>query len=100
MSICTPCWEEPYGLVAIESLASGTPVAAFNRGAIKEILNEKSGALAEPDDVDSLSIAIKEAAQLNSTDCRNRAEQIASLDKMIFKYEAAYQNAITKSKML
>ena len=100
LSICTPCWEEPYGLVAIESLASGTPVAAFNRGAIKEILNEKSGALAEPDDVDSLSIAIKEAAQLNSTDCRNRAEEIASLDKMIFKYEAAYQNATTKSKKL
>jgi glycosyltransferase involved in cell wall biosynthesis len=37
-------WPEPFGLVMIESLACGTPVIAFNRGAVPEVLSEGSTA--------------------------------------------------------
>ncbi|MET0314445.1 MAG: glycosyltransferase, partial [Hansschlegelia sp.] len=53
----TPCWEEPYGLVAAESLACGTPVAAFARGAIAEVVDETCGVLAAPDDAAALASA-------------------------------------------
>jgi len=39
-------WEEPFGLVMLESLACGTPVVAFNRGSVPEIIvNGKNGLL-------------------------------------------------------
>jgi glycosyltransferase involved in cell wall biosynthesis len=37
-ALVTPCWDEPYGLVVAEALACGTPVCAFGRGALSELL--------------------------------------------------------------
>lgn len=50
-SVCfvTPDWEEPFGLVVIEALACGTPVAALARGGVSEILADYPGALADPE---------------------------------------------------
>ena len=36
-------WPEPFGLAMIESMACGTPVIAFNRGSVPEIVDEKIG---------------------------------------------------------
>lgn len=94
LSLCTPCWDEPYGLVAAESLACGTPVAAFKRGAMPEILDSKSGALAEPNNADALAIAIKKVGNLQPYDCRKRAEEIASAETMLHKYEELYRKAL------
>lgn len=41
-------WEEPFGMVIVESLAVGTPVVSFARGGIPEILDESSGVLVPP----------------------------------------------------
>ena len=38
-ALVTPCWDEPYGLVVAEALACGTPVCAFARGALPELLD-------------------------------------------------------------
>lgn len=83
-------WNEPYGLVVAEALACGTPVAAFTSGAIPELLNEKTGALAKPKDVNGLCKAILKAMNLSPEDCRKRAEEIADLNKMVDKYEDLY----------
>ena len=47
----TPAWEEPFGLAAAEAMATGTPVAAFARGGLREIVTPDVGALAPPGDV-------------------------------------------------
>lgn len=90
VSLVTPCWDEPYGLVVAESLACGTPVAGFARGAIPEILNVHCGRLAEPGDVADLARAATEAMRLRRDDCRRRAESTCSLDEMVRRYEALY----------
>ena len=88
--LCTPRWEEPYGLVVAEALACGTPVAAFRRGALPEIVDVNTGCFAHPDDVSSLAEAARQAVELKRKDCRRRAEQIASMDRMVDEYVDLY----------
>ncbi|WP_260929695.1 glycosyltransferase [Novosphingobium sp. 9] len=92
--LCTPMWDEPYGLVVAEALACGVPVAAFGRGAIPEILDESCGALATPNDVVSLAQAVRIAVTLSREDCRRRAEQTCDARRMIDSYEALYHRRI------
>lgn len=92
--LCTPRWDEPYGLVVAEALACGTPVAAFARGAIPSLLDPKSGTLAIPDDVGSLADATLRAMTLSRAACRARAEAVCDADLMIDGYEALYQEMI------
>lgn len=92
--LCTPCWQEPYGLVVAESLACGVPVAAFAMGGIPEILDPLSGVLATPGDVRSLADAARRAQGLARTDCRRRAEAVCNAEVMVDGYEDAYLKAI------
>lgn len=89
-ALCTPRWEEPYGLVVAEALACGTPVAAFRRGGVPAILDEACGVLADPDDVRSLSSAVVRAMSLDRQACRTRAEQVCDAETMVDAYEAVY----------
>jgi glycosyltransferase involved in cell wall biosynthesis len=92
VALVTPCWEEPFGLVAIEALACGTPVAGFARGALPEILDARSGALAAPGDVAGLAERIAVAAGLCRSDCRRRAERQFSVAAMVDAYVGAYRD--------
>jgi glycosyltransferase involved in cell wall biosynthesis len=94
VSVVTPSWDEPYGLVAAESLACGTPVAAFARGGVPEILDEKSGRLAAPDDVDALGAAMRVASGLSRDDARRRAVVACSLERMVDDYEDLYDGLV------
>ena len=51
VAVVTPEWDEPFGLIVAEALACGTPVAAFDRGAIRELLDDRTGRLAPAGDV-------------------------------------------------
>lgn len=93
-ALCTPRWEEPYGLVVAEALACGTPVAAYSRGGVTALLNEKCGVLAEPDDIASLTAAAIAATQLSRSACRVHAEQYCDAERMVDQYEALYRNLI------
>jgi glycosyltransferase involved in cell wall biosynthesis len=92
VALVTPCWEEPFGLVAIEALACGTPVAGFARGALPEILDVRTGALAAPGDVAGLADRITLAAGLRRADCRLRAERRFSVAAMVDAYVDAYRD--------
>jgi glycosyltransferase involved in cell wall biosynthesis len=92
--LCTPMWDEPYGLVVAEALACGVPVAAFARGAIPEILDARCGVLAVPDDVASLAQAGRAALELDRRDCRAHAEKMCDADRMVDRYEALYLQQI------
>ncbi|WP_375483127.1 glycosyltransferase [uncultured Jatrophihabitans sp.] len=87
VAVATPVWDEPYGLVLAEALASGTPVATFARGGTVEVVDESCARLAVPDDVASLARAIDEAADLDRAAARERAEKFCSLERMLDEYE-------------
>ncbi|MTB49628.1 glycosyltransferase [Lewinella sp. W8] len=86
-------WDEPFGLVLVEMLACGTPVAAFNSGATPEILTSEVGVVVEKGDAEALASAIGEAAGKDRADCRRRAEQF-SIQKMVEAYEAVYRSVL------
>ena len=94
VALVTPCWEEPFGLVAIEALACGTPVAAFARGALPEILDARTGALARPGDAADLARQIETARKLSRPACRRRAERRFSLEAMTDRYLDAYRSLL------
>lgn len=91
-ALCTPRWEEPYGLVVAEALACGTPVAAYRRGGVPALLGQGCGVLAEPDDVPSLAAAAIEATGLSRPACRAYAARYCDAERMVDEYEAVYRN--------
>lgn len=90
VALVTPQWDEPYGLVVAESLACGTPVAAYGRGGIPEILTPDCGRLVPADDVRALTAAIGEARQLDRTSARARALSHCSQRRMVDRYIELY----------
>ncbi len=94
VAIVSPCWDEPFGLVVAEALASGTPVAAFGRGAIPELLDDATGVIAEPGDVDGLAEAIRAARHLDRARCRRAACDRFAATTMAARYEVVYRELI------
>jgi glycosyltransferase involved in cell wall biosynthesis len=94
--VCTPCWDEPFGLVVAEALASGTPVAGFERGALPEILTPETGVLVK-ETVEELAIAITQAQHLRHQTCRDRAVERFSLRAMTQRYLTLYRTVMANS---
>jgi glycosyltransferase involved in cell wall biosynthesis len=92
VALVTPAWEEPYGLVVAEAMACGTPVAAFARGAMRELVDADTGRLARPADTVGLASAIREAADLSRTRVRAVAVEKWGLARMVDEYEALYRS--------
>jgi glycosyltransferase involved in cell wall biosynthesis len=90
VSAVTPDWDEPFGLVVLESLACGTPVAGFARGGVPEVIDEGTGVLCSPGDVAALAGALRVAARLDRAACRRRAELVGCADRMADAYDAVY----------
>lgn len=98
VAVVSPRWEEPFGLVVVEALACGTPVAAFARGALPDLLDDATGRLAKPDDVADLARAITEAATLDRATCRARAVAHFGIDRMLDAYEALYRDLVISGR--
>jgi glycosyltransferase involved in cell wall biosynthesis len=95
--LVTPCWDEPYGLVVAEALACGTPVCAFARGALPELIDDRCGELTAPGDVAGLARAIPRAKELSRWEARRHAVERCSLERMIERYEALYAELASKA---
>ncbi|WP_076639934.1 glycosyltransferase [Lewinella sp. 4G2] len=93
VGLVTPQWEEPFGLVCIEMLACGTPVAAFRNGAIPEIIDASCGRLVDQADTEALARVLSEVAKLPPTACRARAEEF-SLKTMVQRYANLYGSLV------
>jgi glycosyltransferase involved in cell wall biosynthesis len=93
-ALVTPRWDEPYGLVAAEALACGTPVLGFARGGLPEVVDRHSAILVSPDDVPALATAITRRGQLDRHAARRRAERRCSLPRMIEEYERLYTELV------
>jgi glycosyltransferase involved in cell wall biosynthesis len=94
VAVVSPVWDEPYGLVAAEAMACGTPVAAFRRGGLPEVVAAESGRLAPAEDTAALAEAIVAASQLDRAGVRRYAERHCSSQRMVEEYEQAYEATI------
>ena len=93
-ALVTPLWDEPYGLVVAEALACGTPVVAFARGGIPEVVDAQCGRLVKPRDVAAMAAAIPEVIRLPRAAVRERAVTKCSADTMVASYLAIYRDLI------
>ncbi len=95
--LMTPHVVEAYGNVAIESLACGVPVIAYNRGGPSEIIEDgKTGFLVEPDSVSGLVEAMAKLDKIDRHACRERAEFQYSTTAMGDRVEMWFQDILNK----
>ena len=97
VAVVTPQWDEPYGLVAAEAMACGTPVAAYGRGGLNEIVTPESGCLATSPDVAALAEAIDAAATCDRGAVRRHAVQAHGLTRMVDEYEALFRRTVARA---
>lgn len=99
VTLMTPRWEEPFGLVAVESALTGTPVLALNRGGVAEVVDQHMGVLVAPsgsdeETVSALAGALEGAAALPRATVREQAIARFSIHRMIADYERIYDRAV------
>ncbi len=95
-TLFTSQWEQPFGLVMIESMACGTPVISLRRGAASEIIADgKTGFVVNSED--EMVEAVRKIDQINPEDCRRHAEENFSRERMAAKYLDIYKNILKKS---
>jgi len=83
-------WHEPFGMVMIEALASGTPVVATPRGAAPEIVDDGvTGYLRVGEE--ALAVALQRVGSLERAACRRAAETRFSLEHMVAGHVALFE---------
>ena len=88
-------WREPFGLVMVESMATGTPVIAMALGSTPEVIaHGQTGFLCH--NVEECIEAIAKANQLNRYACRQHVLNHFSVQRMTDGYEAVYQQMLTQ----
>lgn len=86
-------WREPFGLVMIEAMASGTPVIGMGLGSVPEIIaHEKTGFVCHS--LENMIEAIPEAIKLDRQTCRDYVLSRFSVQSMTDQYEKAFQMAL------
>ena len=99
VAVATPRWEEPFGLVAFEAMACGTPVAAFRRGGMGELLRDAPACLAPADDVDALAAAITRARGLDRDVVRRWVVDRHSLCQTAKRYTDIFRQVAAFAKV-
>lgn len=83
-------WEEPFGLVMIEAMLSGTPVLAFGRGSVPEIVEDGvTGWVCR--DVDDMAARLRDLDGFDRAACRERALERWTSARMVRDYLAIYE---------
>jgi glycosyltransferase involved in cell wall biosynthesis len=84
---------EPFGLVLVEAMACGTPVAALRRGAVPELVVDGVGGYAF-DDLDSLAAGLPRVYALDRARVREHAVRCFDAETMVDGYEQLYQRLV------
>src|SRR3989344_3334842 len=103
-------WEEPFGMVMIEAMACGTPVIAYNRGSVAEVVKDGvTGFIIDPDDAErpgkgnwiikksgiaGLTDAGQRISEIDRVACRRHVEEKFTVAQMVKGYEAVYLKAL------
>jgi glycosyltransferase involved in cell wall biosynthesis len=89
-------WEEPFGMVLIEALASGTPVVATPRGAVPEIVTDGvTGIIRER--LEDLPAAVDAVGDIDPHRCRQEVLDRFTPDVMAARYEQVYRRVLDRA---
>ncbi|MBI2074667.1 MAG: glycosyltransferase family 4 protein [Candidatus Levybacteria bacterium] len=107
-------WEEPFGLVMIESMACGTPVIAYNRGSVSEVVRDGvTGFIIDPDNknrpkkgswvikkqgIAGLVEAVRRVGEIDRQMCRKHVEENFTVNRMVDRYEKIYEKILGQIK--
>lgn len=91
-------WEEPFGLVMIESLACGTPVLATRRGSVPEVIRDGVTGIVVDDHLQMVE-ALERAARLEPAALRRDVEERFAPQRMVRDYAAAYEAAVAERRV-
>jgi glycosyltransferase involved in cell wall biosynthesis len=87
-------WEEPFGLAVAESMAAGTPVLAYPRGSMPELVRHgETGYLVCTED--EMVEAIYRIERLDRRRCREWVRKNFSIEQMVESYEALYRRIVS-----
>jgi glycosyltransferase involved in cell wall biosynthesis len=86
-------WQEPFGLVMIESMACGTPVIATRWGAVPEVIVDGKTGIIVGEHTEMVA-AIEEADHIDPAACRRYVEEEFSAERMVRDYENAYASML------
>lgn len=88
-------FDEPFGLSVIEAMACGTPVVAFNRGSMPEIIEHGKNGFLVTDYYDAIK-QVTQIKNINRADCRQAVIDRFTVDKMLDRYCEIYNLMIEK----
>ena len=90
--VCPARWDEPFGMAAADAQACGTPVVAFKRGGLAEIVVDGvTGFLVAPDDIQAAADGVRRSAQISRAACREHAEKHLDLERSLDAHEQFYR---------
>jgi glycosyltransferase involved in cell wall biosynthesis len=88
-------WEEPFGLVAIEAMAAGTPVIACRRGAMPELINHgETGYLVSSEE--EMAAVTCQTEKIDRARCRAWVAERFAIEQMVSAYEQLYAAAVCR----
>jgi glycosyltransferase involved in cell wall biosynthesis len=91
--VCPYDWPEPFGLVLIEAMACGTPVLAYRRGSIPEVIDHGvTGFVC--DNLDEMAEAVPRIPEISRQRCREVFESRFTVERMVRDYVALYERLI------
>ena len=90
-------WPEPFGLVMIEAMACGTPVIAFNRGSVPEVIEDGLTGFVVEDEQDAIGASYR-IHELSRARIRERFEQRFTARRMAQEYLAAYRGLMDRER--
>ena len=90
-------FDEPFGLSVIEAMACGTPVIAFNRGSMPELIRDGHNGFLVSDLKEAVD-ATGRLVEINRADCRKFVEKNFSVDRMVDDYIEVYKDIIKKKQ--
>lgn len=100
-TLFTSQWNEPFGIVQIESMAAGTPVLSFDQSAAREIIkNGVNGYIVRNGDIDAMAKAVFKADKLDKNKIRKYVENKFSMEKEADKFEKICYKMIKNNKKI
>jgi glycosyltransferase involved in cell wall biosynthesis len=90
--VCPARWDEPFGIAAADAQACGTPVVAFRRGGLAEIIVDGvTGFLVPPDDIQAAAASLAKVTQISRAACRDHAERHLDLERSLDAHGQLYR---------